>query len=183
MQNKIDQIVFSISNKYQMTDREYRYIANLSSSKNMLVFGCGKDSNLWRLVANKVLFLEHNKKWIDKSYNDTIYTQYSSLIKNTDILLEEFKQNQYDNLFIKSLLNNELIVNTSWDSILVDAPEGWNENKHHGRVQSIFMAKFLANIHTNIFVHDINRKIEKKCCEVFDLKKINEFDRLGHYTL
>lgn len=183
MQSKINQIISSISNKDQMTDREYRYITDLSYGKNMLVFGCGKDSNLWRIVSSKVLFLEHNKKWIDKKYNDIIHVQYSSLIKNTEILLEKFKENQYNDLYIQSLINNNEAINTSWDTILVDAPEGWDENKHHGRVQSIFMGKILANAHTNIFVHDINRKIEQRCCEAFGLKKINEFDRLGHYIL
>lgn len=183
MQNKINEIISAISNKDQMTEKEYRYITDLSSGKKMLIFGCGKDSNLWRIVADKVLFLEHNKKWIDKKYNDTIHIQYSSSIKNTDILLEKFKQNQCDDLYIQSLINNESVSKTSWDTILVDAPEGWNENKHHGRVQSIFMAKFLAHIHTNIFVHDINRTIEKKCCEVLGFKQVNEFDRLGHYIL
>lgn len=182
MHQEINQIILSISNKSQMTEKEYRYITDLSLGKNMLIFGCGNDSNLWRLVANKVVFLEHNKKWINNKYNDTLHIQYTSTMLNTDILLEEFKQTKYDNLYIESIKNNELI-NQFWDTILVDAPEGYDKNKNHGRVQSIFMAKFLSNINTNIFVHDINRDIEKKCCEIFGFKKITEFDRLGHYQV
>lgn len=166
-----------------MTEKEYRYILDLSLNKKMLIFGCGKDSNLWRLISSEVLFLEHNKKWIDKKYKDTIYIKYSSTISHTNILLEEFKQNQYNNLYVESLKNNQLITNKVWDTILVDAPEGWDANKHHGRVQSIFMSKVLANTNTNIFIHDIDRNIEKKCCEVFGFKKINIIDKLCHLQI
>lgn len=183
MQKQINQIISSISNRGQMTEKEYRYILDLSLNKKMLIFGCGRDSNLWRLISSEVLFLEHNQKWIDKKYNDTIHIHYSSLMTNTNILLEEFKKNIYDNLYIESIKNNQSIIHKSWDSILVDAPEGWDTTKHHGRVQSIFMAKVLANTNTNIFIHDIDRNIEKKCCEVFGFKKINIIDKLCHLQI
>lgn len=170
-------------NSGQMTYREYKYIADLSIDKNMLVFGCGKDSDLWRFVSsNKVIFIEHNTQWIDKSKNDIICVKYTCKIKDTDELIQQYLDNNYDNLFVKSLKNNNNLSNTKWDTILVDSPEGYN-NHCHGRVQSIFAAKQLANTNTNIIVHDIDRYLENKCCDIFFNHKLNEFDRLGHYKL
>jgi len=183
LNKKIYEIISFISNKDQMTEEEYRYILELSLEKDMLVFGCGKDSCLWRLISKNVLFLEHNKKWINNTFNDTIHITYSCTIPDTDHLLEKYIAGNDNELYLKCIKNNKYIQNKIWDTILVDGPEGYDIKKNHGRIQSIFMAKKLANKDTNIFVHDINRNVEKKCCEVFKLRKINELNKLGHFKI
>lgn len=183
MQKQIHQIILSILSKYQMTEKEYEYIANTSLDKKMLVFGCGRDSILWRSISSKVLFLEDNLNWIDKNYDDTIRITYTCKMKETTFLLNEYRNNNYEKLYVKDIIENSKITDESWDTILVDGPEGHDINRNHGRVQSIFMSKMLANQNTNIFVHDINRDIEKQCCETFDLKQIYKIDRLGLYKI
>lgn len=182
--NQIKEIIENISSKSSsMSSEQYSYITSLSANKKMLVFGCGRDSILWRSISSKVLFLEHNSNWIDKNYDDIIKIVYTSKMNETTKLLDEYINNNYQKLYVKEIVENPTINNESWDVILVDSPEGYDPNKNHGRIQSIFMAKMLAKENTEVLVHDINRHVEKKCCEVFNLKKIKQIGNLGHYKL
>jgi hypothetical protein len=165
---EVEELIQSIGGKSSsMSSQQFTYIKNHSIDKKMLVFGCGRDSILWRSISEKVLFLEHNSSWIDQNYDDIVKVVYTCKMRETTKLLEEYKNNNYENLYVKDIIENPMICEESWDIILVDGPEGYDMNKTHGRVQSIFMGKRLANSNTDIFVHDINRYVEKKCCEVF----------------
>lgn len=181
--SKLDNIILNISNKGQMTEKEYRYIIDFCHNKNILVFGCGKDSEIWRLVSKKALFLEHNKEWIDNKLNDVIKVSYSSKMDQTDYLLDCYLNGDFSGLYAKEILDNDLIKSEIWDNILVDAPEGYDLTRHHGRIQSIFASKILANKNTNIFIHDIDRKIENECWRTFGFNLVESFDRLGHFKI
>jgi glucuronoxylan 4-O-methyltransferase len=71
-----------------------------------------------------------------------------------------------------------------WDVILVDAPSGYHP-EHPGRMQSIYMAAELAEEGTDIFVHDINRAVEKAYSNKFlgDWEWVKDVDRLRHYSV
>jgi len=53
----------------------------------------------------------------------------------------------------------DIVVKTNWDYIFVDSPMGTNDKKP-GRMQSIFTARKLSNLNTEVFVHDVDRAVE-----------------------
>ena len=61
----------------------------------------------------------------------------------------------------------DIVRNTKWDIILVDAPAGWGD-KHPCRMKSIYEAYNLPKSqNVDIFVHDSERKIETQYCNYF----------------
>ena len=164
----------------QMTKEEYLYISSFLGDKNFLVFGTGYDSDFWR-YANRngeTVFLENNKKWITNP-NDTFEVLYTTNIKQADELLLKYKKGNSSLLEIK--LPQE-VLDTSWDCIFVDSPEGWNDNCP-GRMQSIYAASKLANENTDIFIHDCDRYVEDLYSSVMFSKLIKELIKLRHYKL
>lgn len=156
-QSSLDTLMSKVK-KGQMDRTEYEYIANLLGGKNFLVFGTGHDSVFWREVNNfgTTVFLEHDPKWVLEKSSDVFLVKYTCNIKNHKTLLEEYKNNIYTNLELKF---PEEVYKHNWDVIFVDGPPG-NKKNSIGRMQSIYMANKLANMNTQIFVHDCNRPVE-----------------------
>lgn len=179
--NKELNFVLKKTKKRQMTKEEYEYISTFCGSVNFLIFGTGFDSNFWRGCNKKGfnVFLEHDKRWIKDTDNDVYHINYTSSISDSDRLYKEFQKGIYDNFTIEypNLLNN-----VKWDCILVDGPPG-NTRKSIGRMQSLFLAKKLATKKTNIFVHDIDREIEKLFSSLFFSKCVKTLTKLQHRKL
>jgi CYTH domain-containing protein len=173
----MSEILDRISNRGQLSRKEYEYVIGISKNKNMLVFGCGNDSTLWRGVCKNVHFLEHNTRWIDNSHGDVTQIKYTIKMSDTNRILSDILNNSAS-LYLKEM---DEIAKKDWDVILVDSPEGWDLKNHHGRLQSVYIANFIANNETDIIVHDIDRKVERLCVDNLLGEKILEFDRLGHY--
>lgn len=166
---------------YQMTEYEYRYISSYLLNKNFLVFGTGYDSMLWE-YANRyghTCFLEHDTTWIPERIRKFYIIQYTCSIGESDKLLDEYNNKNFNNLKIDL---PEQVTNLSWDAILVDGPPGYS-HEHHGRMQSIFTARQLSNESTNIFVHDCDRKIEKKYTESMFSKTIFQTNKFRHVQI
>jgi len=164
----------------QMTADEYEYISSFLGDKNFLVFGTGHDSDLWRYANQNgnTIFLEHNAEWITNN-DDTFKITYTcNLRRDKEKLLDEYKTKNYTNFTISL---PELVVDTIWDIILVDSPEGGGKKRHHGRMQSIYTASKLANKHTDIFVHDCDRYVEDVYSSTMFSKLIKELTKLRHY--
>jgi uncharacterized protein (TIGR01627 family) len=181
----IKNMIFQLKEKTQdtqMTTEEYEYIASFLGDKNFLVFGTGYDSDLWRYAnrQGKTIFLEHNTQWITNT-EDTCQISYTcNLRKDKDRLLEEYKQGMFSNLIID--LPSE-VTTTTWDLILVDSPEGGKKKHYHGRMQSIYAAKQLASLETDIFVHDCDRYVEDVYSSVMFSKLIKELTKLRHFKI
>jgi len=175
----VDELIKELLDKakgYQMTEEEYRYIASFLGNVNFLVFGVGYDSELWRYSnqEGKTIFLEDDPEWID-DHDDIIKVKYTCRIWDYAKLLYEYERGIYDNL--KMELPRE-VVNTKWDAIFVDGPSGYSPTCH-GRMQSIFTARILANKETDVFIHDCNRKIEDLYSKkIFEIKK--QLTKLRH---
>jgi uncharacterized protein (TIGR01627 family) len=165
----------------QMTEEEYRYISTFLGNKNFLIFGTGFDSELWR-YSNKdgvTLFLEHNDQWILNS-NDTYKVKYTTHKKrDSQRLLELYKQNITNELNIDL---PDIVLNTNWDIILVDSPEG-GKNCHPGRMQSIYAAKHLSKLGTEIFIHDCDREVEDIYSKTMFNNLIKQLTKLRHYRV
>lgn len=136
----------------------------------LLVFGLGNDSVFWSKLnrGGVTIFLEDNKDWLQKvtkrSKGITAFlVSYNTQRTDWKLLLES-----------PSLLNMTLpndVEKEEWDVVLVDAPEGTNDQTP-GRMKSIFLSARLIKNSGDIFVHDCNREIEDIYCNNF-LKKEN----------
>lgn len=165
----------------QMTEEEYRYIASFLGSINLLIFGTGHDSELWRhcnLNGNTV-FLEHDPAWINSKLNDIYQIEYTTDISQYQQLLDEYKKG---NDFSLKMNIPKHLKKMKWDVILVDSPPGWKTGTP-GRMQSIYAAYCLANKETDIFIHDCDRVIENLYSDFFFSKLKNQLTKLKHMSL
>jgi uncharacterized protein (TIGR01627 family) len=167
--------------RLQLTREEYQYVGDHLGNINFLVFGTGEDSIYWRLKnkLGKILFLEYDDTFIDKTHTDIIKLNYTTKLEDADFLLEEYKNKNFKNLMLD--LPNE-VMKVKWDAIFVDSPTGY-DSSCPGRMQSIFMASILSSETTDVFVHDINRKVENLYSSVMFKRTVNEFSRLRHVRL
>lgn len=175
----LNKVLILTKNK-QMAEEEYRYIASFLGDKKFLVFGTGFDTELWR-YSNKngiTIFLENNIKWIENN-DDTLLIKYTSKIADADYILNQYRSNNLDLLYID--LPN-IVINTKWDCIFVDSPEGWS-NKCPGRMQSIYAASKLAGNDTDIFIHDCDRYVEDLFSREFFKFEIKHLKKLKHFRI
>ena len=127
------------------------------------------------------LFIEDDEEWSKKIQHE--YPALNVLFHNYNTEQREWKKliNRPDGLLMK-LPDN--VWERQWDVILVDAPAGY-EPELPGRMQSIYTARQLASIGTDVFVHDIDREIELSYCNRFFSFKDHVIDvqRLRHYRI
>ena len=172
-----DSIKKLIEKNQMMSRQEYEYIVSIAQNNTMLVFGTGNDTPLWQQISKYAVFLENDPKWIPKNNNQNIYLiQYTSKIENFEEIFNNLKNNNIESL----LINLPDQAKNKWDVILVDSPTGYDKNQH-GRMQSIYAAYLLADLDTNIIVHDYDRKIERMYSDYLFRYKINSMDRLAHF--
>ena len=153
------------SNPGQMSVEEYSLIAEEIEKRspcNVLVFGVGRDSQLW-IDTNRggtTLFLEDNSSWIQKTAEQVPELNVHEVIYKT-------RRSQWREILCAedfSFLMLDLpayILDTPWDVIVVDAPAGWADDKP-GRMQSIYTTAQLAqkSCDTALFLHDCDRPAE-----------------------
>ena len=171
---EIDKIQSVVNICNGMCFDQYKAIYNCIKSKdkpNILVFGVGGDSNMWHETNKEGLtvFLEDNDKWLNQVKSQSPHLQifkveYTHKGWDADFLLDNYDSGKKD---ILSLDLPDMVRNTKWDIILVDAPAGWGD-KHPCRMKSIYEAYNLPkNENVDIFVHDSERDIETKYCNYF----------------
>ncbi len=178
------------NNPNQLVEVEYTLIVEKLINKspcNMLVFGVGRDSKLW-IESNflgQTIFLEDNKTWFNRICSEipqinACLVQYNTKRKDWQYWLEESKAQE---LLLD--LPSE-IMETKWDIIFVDGPEGWSDDKP-GRMKSIFTAAYLAYKSENchVFVHDCDRPVEAIYSSMFLMDENLECTlcRLRHYFI
>lgn len=165
----------------QMTDKEYRYIAEFLNDKNFLVFGTGHDTPMWR-YANKngtTLFLENDVRWIKPEDTDVIEVVYNTKRSQYKQLLEEYNSGIFDNLKMDL---PKIVTETKWDYIFVDSPIG-KSDESPGRMQSIFTASILSSKDTNVFIHDCDRKVEDIYSKAMFSNVVKDLIKLRHVKL
>jgi hypothetical protein len=173
------------NNPGQLSVNEYSFIVNKligENGCNFLVFGVGRDSKLWLDVNSngKTVFLENCESWINKvtdmidcdiDIRNVEYTskstEWESIIDDVDKLTIELPQD---------------IIDTEWDYIFVDSPQGWIDDKTPGRMQSIFMSSSLK-CNKGIFLHDVERVIETVYGEKYFGKPTERIDRLNYWRV
>lgn len=157
-----------------MSQVQYKNIAKIIKFKspcNVLVFGLGNDSYLWKKMNNNgtTLFIENYKDWINKFpdlSDDIVHVDYTTTVLDYPDNLSE------SNLFLSSLPRK--VLDIKWDVIIVDSPVGHNppckncdlcsiDNPAPGRMSSIYTASKIIKNNGIIIIDDINRQIENDC--------------------
>lgn len=171
----------------QLTEQELSVMTNVIKQKNkcnLLIFGLGNDSVYWRSLNTdgNTAFLENDQKWINhiKMLSPDINAYLVTYTTNLKKWLEEIEQPAKLSEFVLS----PDILNKKWDVIIVDAPPGYSESMP-GRLQSIYAARELAAEGGSIFVHDVNRELEKTASlHFFGTKRlIGHIGNLYHFVL
>jgi hypothetical protein len=124
----------------------------------LLVFGVGNDSGYW-LALNRdgtTIFLEHDLPWL-RAIAEDIGSE-AILAVQYDLRLAEWAT-VIDQPSRLAMHLPPSVRDTSWDVIVVDAPEG-RQPSHPGRMQSIYEASRLASPQGHVFVHDCHRQVE-----------------------
>lgn len=174
---------------------------------NFLVFGLGFDSLMWSAFNSRghTLFLEEDPKWVQTVLKDAptlhAYTiRYRTHLSEADNLLASYrsvpecmpptvylKGNERCKLALFDLPDE--VYDKEWDLIMIDAPRGYFP-KAPGRMAAIFSAAVMARARvrpgvTHVFLHDVNRRVEKVYAEEFLCSKylVGAVGRLWHFQI
>lgn len=174
---------------------------------NFLVFGLGFDSLMWNSfnAQGTTIFLEEDPKWVETVLKtaptlNAHTVQYRTQLKEADDLLRTYKSEPYclpgkafvrGNYKCKLALTGlpDVVYDKEWDLIMIDAPRGYFPEAP-GRMAAIFSAAVMARGRkgpgvTHVFLHDVDRKVEKVFAEEFLCRKylVKHVGRLWHFEI
>ncbi|KAM7468767.1 hypothetical protein LguiB_016329 [Lonicera macranthoides] len=175
---------------------------------NFLVFGLGYDSLMWDSFNPRgtTIFLEEDPKWFESVTKDdpilhahTVH--YRTQLQQADDLLKSYRKepacwpseslvlrgNDKCKLALTGLPDE--VYDKEWDLIMIDAPRGYFAEAP-GRMGAIYSAAVMARNRkgsgvTHVFLHDVDRKVEKTYAEKFLCKKylVKGEGRLWHFEI
>ncbi|XP_071690890.1 arabinogalactan O-methyltransferase 1-like [Rutidosis leptorrhynchoides] len=174
---------------------------------NFLVFGLGHDSLMWASFNSrgKTLFLEEDPTWVRTVLKDAPelnaeVVKYRTMLSQADELMRTYRSEPEcapDKSYIKGNIKCRLalaslpdeVYEKEWDMIMIDAPRGWFAEAP-GRMAAIYSATVMARNRkkpgvTHVFLHDVNRKVEKEYANEFLCKKYlkHSVGRLWHFEI
>ncbi|XP_071736409.1 arabinogalactan O-methyltransferase 1-like [Rutidosis leptorrhynchoides] len=173
---------------------------------NFLVYGLGHDSLMWASFNpnGKTLFLEEDPMWVRSVLKTSpdlhvAIVNYQTKLSEADKLLKTYRSelecapwkgirgNTRCKLALSSL--PEEVFDHEWDMIMIDAPRGYFDDAP-GRMGAIYSAAVMARNRkksgvTHVFLHDVDRKVEKAYAEEFLCRKYlkNGVGRLWHFEI
>ncbi|XP_022846503.1 probable methyltransferase At1g27930 [Olea europaea var. sylvestris] len=172
-----------------------------------LVFGLGHDSLMWASFNPRgtTLFLEEDPKWVQTVLKDAPglranTVNYRTKLSDADDLLSHYRKEpdcSSTKSFIRGNSNCQLALNMlqdevydkEWDIIMIDAPRGYFPDAP-GRMAAIYSAAVMARNRkspgvTHVYLHDVDRKVEKMYAEAFLCKKnlVKAVGRLWHFKI
>ncbi|CAI8612072.1 unnamed protein product [Vicia faba] len=175
---------------------------------NFLVFGIGHDALMWDSFNPRgtTLFLEEDPKWTISSLRRfpilRAYTvRYNTRLMEANALLLSYKKNcgavDGDDHPLKDDRRCRLalgefpneVYDRDWDVIMIDAPRGYFPSAP-GRMAVIYSAAVMARGRkkagvTHVFLHDVDRAIEKLYAEEFLCMKyrVGGVKKLWHFVI
>ncbi|CAN8238598.1 unnamed protein product [Cochlearia groenlandica] len=175
---------------------------------NFLVFGLGRDSLMWASLnpGGTTVFLEEDPEWIaavlkDAPFLRAHHVRYRTQLSQSDKIISTYKSepkclpdnaypiryNEKCPLALTSLPDE--FYDTEWDLIMVDAPKGYFPTAP-GRMAAIFSSAIMARNRkgdgtTHVFLHDVDRKVEKAYANEFLCEKyrVKSAGRLWHFEI
>ncbi|XP_047958776.1 probable methyltransferase At1g27930 [Salvia hispanica] len=182
-------------------------VLRASGPADFLVFGLGRDSLMWASLnpRGRTLFLEEDPKWVQTVLKDApalrAHTvRYRNQLSQADDLMHHFRSEPHcspNKSFLRgnhkcrlalNMLANE-VYDTEWDLIMIDAPRGYFPEAP-GRMAAIYSAAVMARNRkkpgvTHVFLHDVDRRVEKMYAEAFLCKKnrVKAEGRLWHFEI
>jgi glucuronoxylan 4-O-methyltransferase len=191
----------------QQTIQEISVSAKILQKKspcNFLVFGLGHDSLMWTSLnyGGRTVFLEEDKSWIEQIQTkfpslESYHVVYDTKVHQSDELMRSGMEQEdckkvSDPRFSKCELAHKgfpsEIYDIEWDVIMVDAPTGYFEGAP-GRMSAIYTAGLIArnreNGDTDVFVHDVDRKVEDKFSKAFLCEGylVEQEGRIRHFNI
>ncbi|TKY59898.1 Glucuronoxylan 4-O-methyltransferase 1 [Spatholobus suberectus] len=182
-------------------------LQSLNRPCNFLVFGLGHDSLMWAGLNPRgtTLFLEEDPKWVQTVLKDApdlrAHTvRYRTQLREADQLLSSYRSEPACSPATALLRGNERcrlalhnlpdeVYETEWDLVMIDAPKGYFPEAP-GRMAAIFSAAVMARDRkgsgvTHVFLHDVDRKVEKVYAEEFLCRKhlVKGVGRLWHFEI
>ncbi|XP_016465714.1 arabinogalactan O-methyltransferase 1-like [Nicotiana tabacum] len=174
---------------------------------NFLVFGLGHDSFMWASINPRgtTLFLEEDPKWVKAvikvvPFLRTNTVNYRTKLSDAEKLIEHyhkesdcsakksFLRGNHKCKLALDMLSNE-VYDKEWDMIMIDGPKGYFD-KAPGRMSAIYSAAVMARNRkgsgvTHIFLHDVDRNVEKVYAELFLCRKnlVKGVGRLWHFEI
>jgi len=150
-------------------------------NKKMLVFGLGHDSELWYNATNtNTLFIENNETYIDLNKNidpnNIIYYDYQNISVNSSLDLTETQISEFK-------IPEKILENAPFDIILINGPNGYNDNCP-GTLLPIYWSKhFLSKEETIIYLDNASRNLEKKSINKYFLTNKKNYFKERHGTM
>ncbi|KAK7387587.1 hypothetical protein VNO78_28494 [Psophocarpus tetragonolobus] len=173
----------------------------------LLVFGLGHDSLMWASFnpGGKTVFLEEDPKWVHTILKDApglrAHTvRYRTQLRDAKALLRSYRTEATCGAAKAYLLGNDAcklalenlpdeVYDTEWDMIMIDAPKGYFAEAP-GRMSAVFSSAVIARHRlssgfTHVFLHDVDRMVEKVYAEEFLCKHnlVNSAGRLWHFQI
>lgn len=143
-------------NRGQMTAEEYAAVAGsllTVQPRHALVFGCGRDSSLWRDLMPPegfLCFVEDDPRWAKDVQAPVVLTTYTGTVAGWQ-----------DRDPLTCFDAHPLLAHVPWQWILVDAPRG--DRPHApGRLGPIRLASQFPR--ATVLVHDCHRPLEREAC-------------------
>ncbi|KAL4347966.1 hypothetical protein GQ457_17G014150 [Hibiscus cannabinus] len=174
---------------------------------NFLVFGLGYDSLMWTSLNpnGHTVFLEEDPKWVQTVLKDAPGlhahpVKYRTQLREADALLSHYRSEKNcfpSKAYLRGNTKCKLALtgfpdefyDTEWDLIMIDAPRGYFPAAP-GRMAAIFSAAVMARNRkgpgvTHVFLHDVDRKVEKTFAEEFLCRKylVKAVGRLWHFEI
>ncbi|KAJ1401958.1 Polysaccharide biosynthesis domain [Sesbania bispinosa] len=182
-------------------------LKSLNRPCNFLVFGLGHDSLMWASFNPRgtTLFLEEDPKWVQTVLKDAPELRahtvnYRTQLREADELLAGYRSEPACSPAKATLRGNEKcklalhnlpdeVYEKEWDLIMIDAPRGYFAEAP-GRMAAIFSMAVMARNRkgsgvTHVFLHDVDRKVEKVYAEEFLCRKnlVKGVGRLWHFEI
>ncbi|KAJ1275426.1 hypothetical protein BS78_05G134800 [Paspalum vaginatum] len=178
----------------------------------LLVFGLGHDSRLWHALnpGGATVFLEEDPAWYrvvraQSPFLRAHLVAYRTRLDQADRLLAAYRSypacvptgdanatlRVRGNWACPLALHNlpPEVYETEWDMVMIDAPKGYFAAAP-GRMAAIWTTAAMARARrgegdTDVFLHDINRRVEKVFAEEFLCEKfrVAETGRLWHFRI
>lgn len=140
-------------------------IAAAGPNPNVLIYGCGNDSQLWTRMnpGGRTRFLENHTRWLEAVKTqwpelEVQHVSYGDCTVADSLPIDEKKLAQYS-----MPLGLDQV---EWDVILIDSPNGHKPDRP-GRALPIYWARQLAKPTTHVFIDDYNRDVERIHAERF----------------